>query len=110
MSRGRGRGRGSKAPLSALQTELLGIALFSKKLTEDYPEFELPTHQAPSEAEKEVVLLVDELERDMRNTPFYLKDQVMSYDIERYSDRYLSASTGRDAQSSKTLRSIKTSE
>ncbi|KAJ1918984.1 Protein N-terminal and lysine N-methyltransferase efm7 [Mycoemilia scoparia] len=84
---GRGGGAGGRQQLSALQTELLGIQIFTKH-GDDYPEFDLMPKKPASETELQIIKFKNDYEEAIRESPYYYKEKVPPPDVERYSDKY----------------------
>ncbi|ORX68207.1 hypothetical protein DL89DRAFT_294129 [Linderina pennispora] len=109
MSRGggRGRGRGTRREMSALQTELIGKSLFSKVDDESsvFPEYDVSTGKPPSREETHIAQLLSSYRQTLVTSMFYLQPPAPPRDIERFSDRFYTT----DANRNPSLRTLKTS-
>ncbi|KAJ1959411.1 hypothetical protein GGI12_004353 [Dipsacomyces acuminosporus] len=111
MSRGRGRGRGDGArrEMSALQTELIGKSIFRKNQdsADGFPDYEVNVSKQPTEEEKHIAHLLEQLQTGLKSSVFYLQKPAPPNEIERYSDRYFSSEQG-EANGPKSLKGLKT--
>ncbi|KAJ2747013.1 hypothetical protein GGI20_000909 [Coemansia sp. BCRC 34301] len=108
MSRGRGRGDGTRREISALQTELLGKSLFSKngEKSNGFPDYDIGAGRTTTKEEMHVADLMEKFRAEMQSSVFFLQAPAPARDVERYSDRYFKAATRQSLKGIKTNLSL----